>query len=161
MATILMNARLRQSYITQLGKQYTKMKPMEEYEMIQDSDHEDEEMVQVISKSMTSRLKVEKKRSEIPQDHDVNNMNFQQKKNKVAWRFRLRRLRVKVNRLRKRLGGSVMRGVQGSRALVFHGATSTAANLVKSTSFFCHFNQRFHLLFLSANCRNLLHNKLT
>lgn len=153
MATILMNARLRQSYITQLGKQYTKMKPMED-EMIQDSDDEDEEMV-VISKPVK-----ENKRSEILQD-DVNNMNFQQKKSKVAWRFRLRRLRVKVNRLRKRLGGSVMRGVQGSRALVFHGATSTAANLVRSNSFFCHFNQRFHLLFLSANYRNLLHNKLT
>lgn len=152
MAAILMNARLRQSYITQLGKQYTKMKPLEE-EMIE------EEEVAVINKSTTSRLK-ENKRSAIPQN-DVNSINSQQKKIKVARRFHLRRFSVKVNRLRKRLGGSVMRGVQGSRALVFHGATSTAANLVKSTSFFCHFNQRFHLLFLSGNGVHLLHNKLT
>lgn len=156
MATILMNVRLRQSYITELGKQYTKMKPMEE-EMIQDEGYGDEELV-VVSKPMASRMEVNQRS---PICH-VNNSNSQQKKKiKVARRFHLRRFSVKVNRLRKRLGGSVMRGVQGSRALVFHGATSAAANLVKSTSFFCHFNQRFHLLFLSGNCRHLLHNKLT
>jgi len=161
MATILMNARLRQSYITQLGKQYSKMKPTEDEMRFQAGGQlGDEEMV-VISKSMTGRLN-ENKRSAIPDQGDANKINSQQsKKIKVAWRFHLRRLRVKVNGLRKRLGGSVMKGVQGSRALVFHGATSTAANLVKSTSFFCHFNQRFHLLFLSANCRHLLHNRLT
>lgn len=155
MATILMNARLRQSYITQLGKQYTKMKPMED-EMSQDEGYGDEELV-VVSKPMASRLE-ENRRSPIAH---VNNSNSQHKKIKVTRRFHLRRFNVKVNRLRKRLGGSVMRGVQGSRALVFHGATSAAANLVKSTSFFCHFNQRFHLLFLSGNCRHLLHNNLT
>lgn len=155
MATILMNARLRQSYITQLGKQYTKMKPMED-EMSQDEGYGDEELV-VVSKPMASRLE-ENRRSPIAH---INNSNSQHKKIKVTRRFHLRRFNVKVNRLRKRLGGSVMRGVQGSRALVFHGATSAAANLVKSTSFFCHFNQRFHLLFLSGNCRHLLHNNLT
>lgn len=155
MATILMNARLRQSYITQLGKQYTKMKPMED-EMSQDEGYGDEELV-VVSKPMASRLE-ENRRSPIAH---VNNSNSQHEKIKVTRRFHLRRFSVKVNRLRKRLGGSVMRGVQGSRALVFHGATSAAANLVKSTSFFCHFNQRFHLLFLSGNCRHLLHNNLT
>lgn len=155
MATILMNARLRQSYITQLGKQYTKMKPMED-EMSQDEGYGDEELV-VVSKPMASKLE-ENRRSPIAH---VNNSNSQHKKIKVTRRFHLRRFNVKVNRLRKRLGGSVMRGVQGSRALVFHGATSAAANLVKSTSFFCHFNQRFHLLFLSGNCRHLLHNNLT
>lgn len=155
MATILMNARFRQSYITQLGKQYTKMKPMED-EMSQDEGYGDEELV-VVSKPMASRLE-ENRRSPIVH---VNNSKSQHKKIKVTRRFHLRRFSVKVNRLRKRLGGSVMRGVQGSRALVFHGATSAAANLVKSTSFFCHFNQRFHLLFLSGNCRHLLHNNLT
>ncbi|KAH9299421.1 hypothetical protein KI387_031103, partial [Taxus chinensis] len=70
-----------------------------------------------------------------------------QQRRKMAWRVNLRRVRIMVKGFSKR----VMRGFEGSRALLFHGATSTAANLIKSTSFFCHIHHRFHLMFLSLN----------
>ncbi|GLJ46974.1 hypothetical protein SUGI_0991460 [Cryptomeria japonica] len=66
---------------------------------------------------------------------------------KMAWRIHLRRVGVKLKGFRKR----VVRGIEVSRAILFQGATSSAANLVKSNSFFCHINHRFQLMFHSPS----------
>eukprot|EP01018_Ginkgo_biloba_P035061 Gb_03360 [translate_table: standard] len=150
MASILLNASVRQTSIIQLRKRYTKMKPMDHIILQGRGDDnfvDDDEDYQVLRMKSTLQSK--------QQSHAAH--RHTQAKKGTPWRIHIRRLSVKVNGFRKRLRGSI----HGSRALVFHGATSTAANLIKSTSFFCHFNQRFQLMFLSTAHLNPPHTKLT
>lgn len=68
-----------------------------------------------------------------------------EQRKRIVWRVHLRRVGVKLKGFRKR----VVRGIEVSRAILFHGATSSAANLVKSNSFFRHIKHRFQLMFHS------------